>query len=29
LVMALHSFFGTFYVGSAAQPTNTILEVQK
>jgi hypothetical protein len=29
LMMALHSFFGTFYVGSAAQPTNTILEVQK
>jgi hypothetical protein len=28
LVMAFHSVFGTVYLGSAAQPTNTILEVQ-
>jgi hypothetical protein len=29
LLMAFHSFFGAVYIGSAVQPTNTILEVQK
>ena len=28
LAMAVHSIFGVFYVGSAAQPDNTILKVQ-